>query len=133
MIQKNVSAHFLSKADLLEVINLPISRNALIIGGVTDGKTATFILGDLSVKRVPWSFFEPNGEGLRPDPNKLKIIDNGLTVQFGKYEAAADAIIASDFCLDITVKTVKELLAERKRRSVDESHEIPKRGKVRRK
>ena len=45
---------------------------------------------------IPFSYFEPSGDGTKPNFFNPKIIDGGLTLALGKYEAAADALLCTD-------------------------------------
>lgn len=65
------------------------------IGGAVDAETETVALvrGDRGTMVLPFSFFEPPGDGVGPDFSKLSLADYGHTVAFGEYEASADGIL----------------------------------------
>lgn len=73
------------------------SRNKrdLFVLGVLNPTTRELMLwrGDWSRITVPLSAFKQSGDGTRPDWSDFKIIDFGHTLRFGKYEAAADALL----------------------------------------
>lgn len=85
---------FISPAELVEVLEADNSAE-LFIGGNVDSatETLTFWRGDLKALTVPFSAFEPSGDGTLPDFGRLSIIDSGQTVRLGDYEAAVDAIL----------------------------------------
>jgi hypothetical protein len=49
--------------------------------------------GDLTRLVVPWSWFRPSGDGTAPDFDDVEVVDGGLTIRLGAYEAALDAIL----------------------------------------
>jgi hypothetical protein len=65
------------------------------IGGAVDAETETVALvrGNRETMVLPFSFFEPAGDGVKPDFSKLSSTDYGRTVAFGEYEASADGIL----------------------------------------
>jgi hypothetical protein len=65
------------------------------IGGAVDRQSETLALvrGNLATLVVPFAYFEPSGDGTRPDFSKLSFTDYGLTVALGEYEASADGIL----------------------------------------
>lgn len=69
-------------------------KSKLFIAGNVDRKTGTLALvrGNLETMTVPLSMFQPSGTH-RPDFRRFKLKDYGHTVQFGNYEASADAIL----------------------------------------
>ncbi len=70
----------------------PTSR---FIGGASDLEMATLTLirGDRQSMVLPFSTFEPSGNGIQPDFEKLAFADYGHTVELGDYEASADSIL----------------------------------------
>lgn len=42
---------------------------------------------DGSTRVVPFDWFIPGGSGTKPDFNDIEIIDDGLTLRLGEYEA----------------------------------------------
>jgi hypothetical protein len=85
---------FLPPEELAEVL-LSENRGDLFIGGFVDTTTKTITLwrGNLESLTVPFSAFPKPGDGTKPDFSKFAVIDYGQTIQFGPYEAAADAIL----------------------------------------
>lgn len=65
------------------------------IGGAVDPETETVALvrGNRETMVLPFSFFEPTGDGVEPDISELSFADYGHTVAFGEYEASADGIL----------------------------------------
>ncbi|MSU77606.1 MAG: XRE family transcriptional regulator [Gemmataceae bacterium] len=53
----------------------------------------SFIRGDCQPLVVPFSFFEPAGDGTKPDFSNVRITNFGRAVALGDYEASADAIL----------------------------------------
>lgn len=73
------------------------ARNArdLFIGGGGDAASQTLTLwrGDLEPLTVPFTAFEPSGDGTVPDFERFAVVDFGQTIQLGDYEAASDAVL----------------------------------------
>lgn len=88
-----ITEHFLPDHKMLEVLECS-HRHVLFIGGILDHTAQQMILwtGDLATLQVPFSEFEPSGNGVEPDFTRFKVIDYGNTLQFGEYEAAADVL-----------------------------------------
>lgn len=65
------------------------------IGGAVDAETETIALvrGNRETMVLPFSFFEPAGDGVKPDFSKLSFTDYGHTVELGEYEASADGVL----------------------------------------
>lgn len=88
--------HWLAKDELSEVLFGPsIDRAEFFIAAAADPITGTLSLvrGDCRPLVVPFSFFEPSGDGAKPDFSKVRVTDFGRTVSLGAYEASADAIL----------------------------------------
>lgn len=85
---------FLPDDELAEVLMAKNCRN-LFIGGTVDNESETVTLwrGDLESLVVPFSAFPQSGDGISPDFSRFAVTDFGQTIQFGSYEAAADAIL----------------------------------------
>jgi hypothetical protein len=85
---------WLPAEELLTVITGKDAANRFI-GGVADheSETVALVRGNLRTVVVPFSFFEPSGDGVTPDFGALSFTDYGHTVAFGEYEASADAIM----------------------------------------
>jgi len=85
----------------------------LFIAGLVDATTKTVLLvrGDLTEIVVPLSAFAAPPTGAGPDFSRLAIGDYGQTIQFGEYEAAADAILY-EFDADYRRRLRKKRLEE---------------------
>ena len=90
----SVDGRFLPPEELAEVLHAD-NRSDLFIGGSVDHYTQTITLwrGNLESLTVPYSAFPESGDGIRPDFQKFAVTDYGHTIQFGKYQAAADAVL----------------------------------------
>ena len=90
----SVDGRFLPPEELAEVLHAD-NRPDLFIGGSLDHSTQTTTLwhGNLESLTVPFSAFPESGDGIRPDFQKFAVTDYGHTIQFGKYQAAADAVL----------------------------------------
>jgi hypothetical protein len=87
---------WLPKDELSEVLFDPsIERSKFFIAAASDAVTRTLSLvrGDCRPVVVPFSFFEPSGDGTKPDFSKVRVTDFGRTIALGRYEASADAIL----------------------------------------
>jgi DNA-directed RNA polymerase subunit H (RpoH/RPB5) len=87
---------WLPKDELPEVLfDSSIDRSELFIAAAADPVTRTLSLvrGDCQTVVVPFSFFEPSGDGTKPDFSKVRVADFGRTVALGDYEASTDAIL----------------------------------------
>ena len=71
------------------------NRSDLFLGGAVDkaSRTVTLWRGNLDSLVVPFSAFPPSGDGVKPNFDDFAVTDYGHTVRFGRYEAAADAIL----------------------------------------
>lgn len=88
--------HWLPKDELSEVLfDYAIDRSEFIIAAASDPVTRTLSLvrGNCQPLVVSFSFFEPSGDGTRPDFANIRISDFGRTVALGDYEASTDAIL----------------------------------------
>ncbi len=88
--------HWLPKDELSEVLfDNSIDRSEFIIAAASDPVTRTLSLvrGNCQPLVVPFSFFEPSGDGTKPDFGYVRVTDFGRTIALGDYEAAADAIM----------------------------------------
>ena len=102
--------------ELLDVLSAPQSEAAaLFIAAVADTQSQTLALtrGNLKTITVPFSLFQPSGDGVQPDFSRLSLTDYGHTVRLGDYEAAFDAILY-EAGPEYRRKTRKKLLAEEK-------------------
>lgn len=81
-------------SELVEILGAA-NRDELFLHASLDPLAGRVVLhrGDLSTLVVPLDWFAPTGQGLRPDPACLRIVDCGQTVALGDYEAAAVAIL----------------------------------------
>jgi len=89
-----VDGGFICAEELAEVLEADHRAN-LLIGGFVNNATQTITLwrGNLESLTVPFSAFEPSGNGTEPDFNAFAVLDCGQTVQLGDYEAAVDALL----------------------------------------
>lgn len=84
----------LSDEELVDVLSADERRDLFIAGSVDqDTRKVSLWRGDCSVLVVPFSIFQPSGDGVEPDFDRFAVADFGHTVRFGDYEAAADAIL----------------------------------------
>lgn len=67
----------------------------LFIGGSVDqaSQTVTLWRGNLEPLTVPFSAFQPSGDGVTPDFSRFSVTDCGQTIRLGDYEAAASALL----------------------------------------
>jgi DNA-binding XRE family transcriptional regulator len=82
--------------ELVEVLALSKEKSCdLFVGGVMDqvARIATLTRGDGSMLVVPFTAFQPSGEGVSPDFERFSVTDYGHTIRLGDYEAASDAIL----------------------------------------
>jgi DNA-binding Xre family transcriptional regulator len=92
VLDKNT--HVLPLEELAEVFVAP-HRDELFIGGIVDRQDGVVVLyrGNMEPLLVPASWFEPSGNGVRPDFADFEVTDFGQTVRLGPYEASGDAIL----------------------------------------
>lgn len=88
------SGGFLEPQELAEAL-LAENRRDLLIGCLVDRDSKTVILwrGDLEPLTVPFAAFPKSADGIKPNFASAAVVDYGQTLQFGEYEAAADAIL----------------------------------------
>jgi hypothetical protein len=87
---------WLSKDELSDVLfGSATDRSEHFIAAASDPVTQTISLvrGDCHQLVLPFSFFEPSGDGTTPDFSKPRVVDFGRTVLLGEYEASADVIL----------------------------------------
>jgi hypothetical protein len=79
--------------ELIEVLNAA-DPDEFIVGGMVDQlmETLTIYRGDFSRLTVPLAIFKPTGKGVTINPADFEVIDSGIAVRLGSYEAASDAI-----------------------------------------
>jgi len=85
----------LSSNEMIDVQALPtIEKQKYIIAGYVDFTCQTVILfrGDGFGLRVPFETFTPNAK-CAPNFEELSIIDYGLTVKLGEYEASGHGLL----------------------------------------
>jgi hypothetical protein len=70
-------------------------RQDLAVGVLVndDREAIVLIRGDFDRIVVPWSWFRPTPAGLAPEFGDVEVIDHGLTIRLGRYEAAVEAIL----------------------------------------
>ena len=83
---------FLSFFELLEAV-LSIDRGRLFICGCVDfdNKTVVLYTGSLHKVVTKFSDYEPNAM-VSPDFKRFSLVDNGLTVKLGDYEASNHSV-----------------------------------------
>ena len=88
------SESFLPAIQLADVLAAP-ERRDLFIGGRIDADARVLVLyrGDLSPILAPLAMFTRAGDGTTPDFRSFEVADFGQTLRFGRYEAAADAVL----------------------------------------
>ncbi len=87
---------WLRREELIDVlVSADVERSDVFLAAAADPVTETVSLlrGDFQVVVVPFSDFEPSGDGIKPDFSKLTVTDYGRTLALGGYEASADAIL----------------------------------------
>ncbi len=87
---------WLPKDELADVLFDPATdRSQHFIAAAADPvtRTVSLVRADCQPLVLPFSFFEPSGDGATPDFAKVRVTDFGRTVAFGPYEASADAIL----------------------------------------
>lgn len=85
---------FLPLDELLAAFSSPDRRDLALGLLVSAAREAIVIVrGDLERMVVPWSWFRPTPRGIAPDFADAEVIDGGLTIRLGQYEAALDAIL----------------------------------------
>jgi len=87
-------ASFLPLDQMREVLASD-DRQDLALGVLVraDREAVILIRGDLGRTVVSWSWFQPTPDGTAPDFGDVEVIDYGLTVRLGRYEAAVEAIL----------------------------------------
>lgn len=87
-------ASFLPLEEVREVLASD-TRQDLLLGVLVsvEPKALVLIRGNLDRLVVPWSWFRPTPSGLAPDFTDVEVIDSGLTIRAGQYEAAVDAVL----------------------------------------
>lgn len=105
---EKIEYRMIPKEELWEILELP-TKNTYFVGINVDQDEKIVILlrGDESVLRVPFSWFE-EGAVEKPNFKDYEVIDYGLTIRFGNYEAAGDAILY-DFDEDFRKKYEGEM------------------------
>jgi DNA-directed RNA polymerase subunit H (RpoH/RPB5) len=87
--------HWLPKDELSEILfDTTIDRSEFLIAAAADPitRTVSLVRGDFRQFVVPFTFFEPSGDGTKADFSNIRVTDFGRTVALGDYEASADAI-----------------------------------------
>ncbi len=70
-------------------------RQDLAVGVLVNSERQAIVLirGNFARIVVPWSWFRPTPAGLAPDFGDVEVIDHGLTIRLGRFEAAVEAIL----------------------------------------
>ena len=61
-----------------------------------DEPTRPFVIlvrGNLQRVIVPWAWFRPTPDGTTADFTDVEVVDDGLTIRLGTYEAAVEALL----------------------------------------
>jgi hypothetical protein len=95
-------AHCLPEDQIRDVFDTA-QRKQMFLGGVVDleRRTLTLLSGVLHWYQIPLSAFDVPGNGPVPRFAYFRIVNYGHTVQFGVYEAAADAILSDARCVQL--------------------------------
>ena len=93
-VVSNPNGLFLPPRELSEVLSTG-KKEDLFIGGTVDeaSRTMTLWRGNLASLTVPFTAFEPSGDGTKPDFSSFSVTDYGQTVRLGEYEAATEALL----------------------------------------
>lgn len=85
---------FLPISNLREVLASP-NRGDLAVGALVSAprEVVVMIRGNLERTVVPWTWFRATPNGAAPDFDDVEVVDSGLTLRLGQYEAAVDAIL----------------------------------------
>jgi len=95
----------LPQEELAEILEAPIENlNRFIISAIIhhDSRIISLWLGDESHLRLHFNFFTPGGKET-PDFDQVEIIDHGLTLKLGNYEAATDWIVEEHEKLNLDI------------------------------
>ena len=88
------SSQWLPVEELMKVLTGSDSANRFI-GGAADfeSESVALVRGNRQTLVLPFSAFEPSGDGTKPDFRELGFTDYGHTIILGNYEASADAVL----------------------------------------
>jgi len=88
------SSYTLVDEALIEALNTD-NKADLFISGTIDYLSGILFLrrGDMTEVVVSLDIFQPSGDGTAPDFYDFSIIDYGLTLKFGEYEASSEWVI----------------------------------------
>jgi DNA-binding Xre family transcriptional regulator len=85
---------FLATSDMLAAMT---AENAVdrLVGVLVSHETAELVLvrGDASTMAVPFAWFHPSPTGVAPDFDDVEVVDFGIGLRLGSYEAAVEAIL----------------------------------------
>ena len=85
---------FMSTKDLQDALDAPYFPDLAIGVLASDVRQALVIIrGDLRRTVVPWAWFTVTPRGTAPDFGDVEVVDGGLTIRLGHYEASMDAIL----------------------------------------
>jgi hypothetical protein len=77
----------LPPSDMDAVFLSPNADRLAILGRVDHEKQVVIVmLGNYDLRRVPFAFFRPSGDGIEPDFSRFSVEDCGQTLRFGEYE-----------------------------------------------
>ena len=85
---------FLATSDLLAVMTAENAADRLV-GVLVSRETAELVLvrGDASTMAVPFTWFHVTPTGVAPDFDDVEVVDFGIGLRLGSYEAAVEAIL----------------------------------------
>lgn len=88
------ASSFLPREEMREALAAD-TRQDLVLGVLVsvDREALVLVRGNLDRMVVPWSWFRPTPSGLAPNFDDVEVIDSGLTIRLGQYEAAVEAIL----------------------------------------
>jgi len=84
----------LDPSELLMALESDNPEERFIVGYIDEDRQELHLLkATLDEVVAPLHIFQPCGDGIAPDFEKLRIIDYGWGVAFGEYESSSDAIL----------------------------------------
>lgn len=94
VLAADTELQFLDKGHLLDVVADDERADAFIAAvAVHEAGSLLLYRGDLSRLVVPFTFFEPSGDGTSPNFNDVGIEEYGYVIRLGDYEVASHAIL----------------------------------------
>ena len=88
------SPSFLSINEIRDALLAPHFADLAVGVLVSEPRKAIVIVrANLERRVVPWAWFRPSGDGTLPHFGDVEVIDSGLAIRLGSYEASMDAIL----------------------------------------